>query len=567
MKRSSISPIAVAVAAVAFLALLALVVAFGVRQTHQDEALPGTRVVGRDVAGRDAAQINRLLTPILSPARPLVLLAGARTLRLTPAQAGYSVSVAATARRAVAAGRGGILWGVPATLGGLVRDRDVAVTDTFDQRQLRVAVGGVARRLDRDPFPGGLQIDPDTRQVAIRTSRAGRRVDRDALARRIVAAVQAGDRGPVTVPFDTVKAVPSSRLREIARDAEAYLRTPLRLTVPGAGSKPYVLSPGEQARLLALEGRDGGRSARLGVSTTQLDALVGRVAAKVDRPARDARLSASARGPVSEAEKGDVRWKPVPAEVKVVAGARTGRAVAQTRLAAAVRRAVRAGDHAVTVPVVTTQPQITTAAARKVNAEIGTFTTPYIAGQPRVTNIRQMARDLDGTQIAPGEQFSLNGLAGERTREKGYVAAPFIADNKIEPSIGGGVSQFSTTMYNAAYFAGLQLDTHQPHSLYIDRYPPGREGTLNYPDIDLKWTNDTDAPVLVRTAYDDEGVTVTLYGDNGGRRVTATAGPQTPVAGGDFQITVTRTVRYPDGRVVRQPFTTRYETEDTSPQE
>lgn len=72
-------------------------------------------------------------------------------------------------------------------------------------------------------------------------------------------------------------------------------------------------------------------------------------------------------------------------------------------------------------------------------------------------------------------------------------------------------------MYNAAYFAGLQLDTHQPHSLYIDRDPPGREGTLNYPDIDLAGTNDTDAPVLVRTAYDDEGVTVTLYGDNGGR--------------------------------------------------
>lgn len=60
---------------------------------------------------------------------------------------------------------------MPATLGGLVRDRDVAVTDTFDQRQLRVAVGGVARRLDRDPFPGGLQIDPDTRQVAIHLPR------------------------------------------------------------------------------------------------------------------------------------------------------------------------------------------------------------------------------------------------------------------------------------------------------------------------------------------------------------------------------------------------------------
>ena len=79
-------------------------------------------------------------------------------------------------------------------------------------------------------------------------------------------------------------------------------------------------------------------------------------------------------------------------------------------------------------------------------------------------------------------------------------------------------------MYNAAYFAGLQVDTHQPHSLYIDRYPPGREATLNFPDIDLKWTNDTDVPVLVRTFTRRRCVTVSLYGDNGGRRVSAKPG-------------------------------------------
>ena len=99
---------------------------------------------------------------------------------------------------------------------------------------------------------------------------------------------------------------------------------------------------------------------------------------------------------------------------------------------------------------------------------------------------------------------------GERTKAKGYVEAPFIANNRIEPSVGGGVSQFSTTMYNAAFFAGLKLDAYRPHSLYIDRYPPGRESTLNFPDIDLRWTNDTDAPVVVRTSYDDTSVTVTL---------------------------------------------------------
>jgi vancomycin resistance protein YoaR len=186
-----------------------------------------------------------------------------------------------------------------------------------------------------------------------------------------------------------------------------------------------------------------------------------------------------------------------------------------------------------------------------------------------VTNIQRIAKSIDRTIIAPGQQFSLNGLAGERTLAKGYVEAPFIAGNKIEPSVGGGVSQFSTTMYNAAYFAGLQIDAHQPHSLYIDRYPPGRESTLNFPDIDMKWTNDTDVPILIRTYADDAGVTVTLYGDNGGRKVTAEPGSREPNPGGNFSITVTRKITYPGGRVVTQPSTTKYANEvvEEAPQE
>ena len=121
------------------------------------------------------------------------------------------------------------------------------------------------------------------------------------------------------------------------------------------------------------------------------------------------------------------------------------------------------------------------------------------------------------------------------------------------------VSQFSTTLYNAAYFAGLQIDGHRPHSFFIDRYPAGRESTLNFPDIDMTWTNDTDAPVLIRTFTDEGSVTVSLYGDNGGRRVRASSGEREPYPGGNFKITVTRVVRYPGGRVARQPFQSRYE--------
>jgi vancomycin resistance protein YoaR len=549
---------------VAGVLLVLLLVALGVRATHSGKALPGTHVAGLDVSGESATAIARHLRPVLRADRPMILRADGRDLEVVPATAGYAVQLDATAEDAVQAGRSGFLGGLPATLGGLVTDRRVDVQATFDDRKMAKAVAGVAKKLDERPYPGALRIDADTGAVDTKASKPGRTVNQDVLAARIERTLRQGSRGPVTVPLDSVPAVSSDKLRSVAQDAERYLEKPLTLTVPGGD--PIEISTEQLADVLALEGRDGGKSARLGVRDAGLAAVLDQVAEEVDREAKSAKISAPQRGEASLTEKGDVTWTPKPADVEVTPG-KTGRAVDRDALATAIRSAVRKGTHTVKVPVKTTEPAITTAAAKKVDEEIGTFTTPYVAGQPRVQNIQQMARTVDGTVIAPGEQFSLNGIVGERTKEKGYVAAPFIAGNRIEPSVGGGVSQFSTTMYNAAYFAGLQIDSHQPHSLYIDRYPPGRESTLNFPDIDLTWTNDTDAPVLVRTAYDDDGVTVTLYGSNGKRKVTATAGKQEPVDGGDFEITVTRTVRYADGRVVRQPFTTRYENEDTSPQE
>ncbi len=211
------------------------------------------------------------------------------------------------------------------------------------------------------------------------------------------------------------------------------------------------------------------------------------------------------------------------------------------------------------LPVRHVAPTLSTDVGREVESLIGTFTTYFEPDQPRVTNIRQMAAAVDGTVVPPGQQFSLNDSVGPRTRAKGYVPAPFIADNKIVMSVGGGVSQFSTTMYNAVYFAGLEINAYQPHSLFIDRYPPGREATLNYPDIDLRWTNDTEAPVLVRTASDETSVSVSLFGDNGGRQVRATAGAPEPAPGGDFTIAITRTIRFSDGRRESHSHTTRYE--------
>ena len=77
--------------------------------------------------------------------------------------------------------------------------------------------------------------------------------------------------------------------------------------------------------------------------------------------------------------------------------------------------------------------------------------------------------------------------------------------------LGGGVSQFITTLFNAAFYGGLDLDEYQSHSIYFSRYPFGREATLSIPGPDLKVTNNTAYPVLIWPTYDDNSITVTLY--------------------------------------------------------
>ena len=113
------------------------------------------------------------------------------------------------------------------------------------------------------------------------------------------------------------------------------------------------------------------------------------------------------------------------------------------------------------------------------------FTTYHDPTGARITNIHRMADLVRGAVIAPGASFSINDHVGERTAEKGFVAAGAIRDGQHVEEIGGGVSQFATTMFNAAYFAGLQIDESQAHSEYFDRYPRGREATMGFPAPDL----------------------------------------------------------------------------------
>lgn len=535
------------------LPLLLVLGTIAIRIVYTDRALPGTALAGTNVEGDSRSALKERMTRLA--ASPVTVFAAGRQLRITPVAAGYEQDVGATVDRLLDAGRTGPLLGLTATVEGLFQTRDVAPVDRVDRVKLDATTRSVARLVNRAAYPGGIAVDPESFAVSVQGPRQGRTVDRPALGRQLVAALRGGEE-QFRAPFRSSRVAPLADVRAVARDAERYLRQPLTLT--GAGA-PITVDRGQLAPILRLRASRKDRTqVRLGSDEPKLTALIAALAADRDRPSREPRFSAPGRTAILDG-KGTESWRSRPAAVSVTRAGRSGRELDRAQALEVIAAAVRSGRHRARLPVKVTQPKVTEAQARKVDALIGTFTTRYEPGQPRVTNIRTMARTVDGTVIAPGAQFSLNGIVGPRTRAGGYVEAPFIADGKIVPSIGGGVSQFSTTMYNAAYFAGLRIDTHQPHSLYISRYPPGREATLNHPDIDLKWTNDTEAPILVRTVGDEGSVTVSLYGDNGGRRVTAKPGPRQPYPGGDFQIKVVRTVRHGDGRTVQDSFLTRYD--------
>ncbi|UTI65272.1 VanW family protein [Paraconexibacter antarcticus] len=537
--------------------LLVVLGLLAVRIVYSGRALPGTTLAGVSVEGDSRSSLESRMQR-LATAAVTVTGAGQR-LKVTPQAAGYRHDVPATVDKVLDVGRTGPVLGFVDTAKGLVGSHDVTPVDHIDPRAMAGTTKGVAHVIDRVSYPGGITVDPATLDVAVRAPRAGRVVDRPRLARLLATALRQGRR-VVRAPYRTSAVPARGAIRAVADAATADLAAPLRLT--GAG-REVVVRPRQLAPLLRLRASaDDPTQVRLGSDETALGALVARVAAQRDQKAREPRIAAPARAAIVDG-KGRVTWRPRGARIRVVRDGRVGITVDRGAALTAIADAIRTGRHQVRLPVTRDTPKVTPLQARRIDSLIGTFTTRYVAGQPRVTNIRTMARTVDGTIVPPGGQFDLNAIVGPRTKAGGYVKAPFIADGKIVPSIGGGVSQVSTTIYNAAYFAGLRLDTHQPHSFYIDRYPPGREATLDYPSIDMKWTNDTNAPVLVRTSTDATSITVSLYGHNGGRRVTAEPGPRRHVAGRDFRIRVVRTIRRPSGQVQQDSFTTTY---DKSPE-
>ena len=144
-------------------------------------------------------------------------------------------------------------------------------------------------------------------------------------------------------------------------------------------------------------------------------------------------------------------------------------------------------------------PEFTTADAKKlqIKERVSSFSTYFPYAEYRNINQGRAAKLIDGTILEPGETFSMNDTIGERTAANGFTKGTIISGGVFREELGGGVSQVATTTYNAGFFAGMDDVEHHPHAFYLDRYPMGREATLYWGNLDMRFRNSTKYGVLI----------------------------------------------------------------------
>ncbi|MEV4099074.1 VanW family protein [Nonomuraea sp. NPDC049649] len=483
--------------AVTVLVLLAAIMTYLVPAVLMSgSVLRGTRVSGVDIGGLTVTQAAEKLRAELAPrlGKPVVVQVGEHEETIRPEQAGLELDVVSTINQ-VPSG-----FPSPAEVWrALTGTTELEPKITVDASQLARTVDGLAETVDRPPVEGKVAFR-DLRPV-VTQPRDGVLLDRTGAIKTIGDAFLAGGG---TASLSLKPAAPATTKAAVNRaraQARRAVEGPITLTLDGRQAQltPALIA----ANLTFVADGEGALKPRFD-------------AAKALRSLESSLVDAA------QAPR-DATYEIVDGRPRLVTS-REGRGVDEERLARDVTTLVRrGGERVVPVRLAAAPPEVTTeeVSGFGIKEEVGSFTSTFECCQARVTNIRQMAADLDGHLVKPGQTFSLNEVLGEPTAEGGYVAAPQFVDGRLRTVVGGGASQFATTLYNAVFFGGFEDVSHTPMEHHSANYPAGRDAALLYPDLDLKWRNDSDHGVLIKTASTATSVTVTLYSTKRYERVEA----------------------------------------------
>ena len=392
-------------------------------------------------------------------------------------------------------------------------------------------------------------------EPVVTPARPGRIVDRARFASALEATLRAGEAELVAPLGESQPELGTEAAEEGAATVARVLRGPVALTF--RGERVGVLEPKRLARLLRITPR--GSHFVIGFDRDRV--------ARAVQPALEPwrRRAANARFVV----EGDrVRVLPsrpgLDVNPKVAVDAVTAAAYADLRTAELALRQTRA--------------ELTTAEAEAlgIRERISSFTTEMgPSSSNRIHNVHLMAEYIDGTIIRPGDTFSFNDRVGPRTVERGFREGQMIIGSLLVPSIGGGVCQTATTLFNNAWELGLPILERQNHSFYISHYPLGRDAAVSWGGPDFAFRNDLKTGILITTRYTNDTLTFEFWGTDPKRRVVTTEGPKVnwrspettyaldpyapagsvrTVSGSNqsgFDVTVTRTI-YENGKLLRE---------------
>ena len=558
IRRRRKGPIVLAVVATAVIMLAAL---YAVAFLMAGDKLPRNAVISGVAVGglsRSAAidTLNRELGPRATA--PIEVTVNGKVGQVAPDDAGLTVDYAAS----VDAAGGGRSFDPRQIFRVLTGGSTTEATVLVDETKLESAVAGLAEEANQKPRNAALEYDGT--RVDQTKARPGVTLEQQAAASAIEEGFLVAT-APVELPAEVVEP-------EVTDDEADQVR---KNVAEPAVSAPVKVKAGE-AGTFSISREMIAKSLTFATENSTLAPVLD--AAELRRNAEPAVKKVQLVRP----KNATVRL--VNGRPKVVAAV-NGTNVAADDLKKAVEPALTAkGDErTVSVELTGAKAKFSTEDARKLGIKevTGEFTTYFPYAPYRNTNIGRAAELINGTVLKPGETFSLNGIVGERTAANGFVEGFVIQGGKFRRELGGGVSQSATTTFNAMFFAGLKDVMHKPHTLYIDRYPAGREATVAWPTLDLKFQNDTKYGVLVQ-AFRVKGspgqrgsITVRMWSTKTYDKVVATKAvrsnfttgrdieddspdcePQSPVQG--FDVRFDR-LFYRDGSVVkRENFFWRY---------
>jgi vancomycin resistance protein YoaR len=541
-------------AAVPLVALVLLIGGWAVDTVAlSGQVMRNVEVAGRSVGGLGEASLPEVMEEVDEEvaSRPVVVTSGDNTYETTAGELGLTLDSEATAEAALDAGRSDSPLTRPFTwLASFFSPRQVDVEYSVTESQVVTKMF----ELQATDLVGAqnptIQLG-EQGWVAL-PGTPGEGIDPEDVAAALPAAAESSPTGTIEVEADRVPIAPQytdAEAQALADQANSMTANGITLT---AGDSSIQVSA-EQLRTWIGPTTDNG-ALGLAINGDAVNAAVPELFSDMSAEPVDASFDLQNGTPVV-----------VPSQQGITCcGANSPDLVWQ---------ALSTGETTAALEVEVTEPQITTEAAEGlgiVQAVGGNnawraggpttagpgFTTYHAGGEPRVINIHRMADMVRGAIILPGETFSINDHVGPRTAAKGFVPAGAIREGEHVDEIGGGVSQFATTAFNAAYFAGLDIPVSQAHSEYFSRYPLGREATMGHPAPDLHIRNNTPHGVMIWTSYTDTSLTVTMYSTP--YATAEQTGISESMAGACRVVTTTRTRTYPDGQTENDTFKATY---------